>query len=173
MIIRKRATKSDLGKACELWVRGDLLARGFKVTYTDNINGKHDVYARIGKKWYTIQVESAQLGQTGALYSRKVKRTVFSDLLALVHVPTNKIRYVANAARMPLQLRGAAELTILYGGASFQSSSLNRVPVATTTKSGSSSAKSSKSRAKSVAAHSKSNSAGRRPSRLGNSERAA
>ena len=137
-----RATKSDLGKACELYVLGDLLARGLKVTYPYNVNGRHDVHARIGRKWYTIQCESGQLRKSGKLASRKVKRTVFSDILALVHIPTGQLHYIANKTTVPEILN--IDLLVLYAEDPCPFLNSNNAPAATPTPNASSRRTSSK-----------------------------
>lgn len=160
------ATNSNSGQAAEYFVAADILARGLAVTKPLNTNCADDLHFKSASGWITVQVKTARLNtRTGTLFGPS-RDLVSSDVVAIVFLPTQQIRYIANKKEVPPELQ--TNLTILYGGASSQSSSLNRVPVATTTKSGSSSAKSSKSRAKSVAAYSKSNSAGRRPSRSGN-----
>jgi hypothetical protein len=104
-----KGTPCDLGQACEYLVAADLLDRGLLVTKPININGAHDLHAKCGRKWYTLQVKAGRVNrQTGTLSSNRNYRTISSDILVAVDLLGKRVRYIPrNIPRLPQELRDA------------------------------------------------------------------
>lgn len=88
------ATNSDLGQAGELLVAADLLKRGLPSTKPLNINGPHDLHAKAGGAWRTIQVKVClRHRKTGKLVFNRSWHDIESDIVALVFPITGQIEY--------------------------------------------------------------------------------
>lgn len=102
----RKATNSDLGQAAELFVASDLLLRGLEVTKPLNINGPHDLHVRASGRWWNVQAKHGTLNtRTNRLHCKTNKDNMPADILAVVHLPTNRIDYVPlNNNRLPEEL---------------------------------------------------------------------
>ncbi len=102
-----KATSADAGQAGELLVAADLLHRGFPITKPFNINGPHDLHAKIGNQWLGIQVKlSSKNHKTGTLGLAGSARKILSPIIALVFLPTKEIQYRGNP-NLPDELKEA------------------------------------------------------------------
>lgn len=100
----------DRGKstaACELLVRSDMLKRGYEVTKPESPTAKHDLHADLAIGWTGVQVKAAELNvKTNKLTISGSNRKIASPILALVHLPTNRIEYRAGTRTLPEELGG-------------------------------------------------------------------
>ena len=110
----EQPTPCDMGQACEHFVAFDLLARGLEVTKPLNTNGKHDIHAKCGDKWITIQVKKGRVNpktkvvkaNNAGRNSRYSDRNVTSDVLAAVDARGRRVRYIPfNIPELPKELR--------------------------------------------------------------------
>jgi hypothetical protein len=100
----RKATFANIGKAGECLVLCDLLARGLEVTEPKNVNTPDDLHARCGK-WVSIQVKLGRYNiKTDNLVARAGRHNITSDILAVVDIPTRRVRYIAVRGRVPKEL---------------------------------------------------------------------
>lgn len=101
-----KATKGNLGKAAECLVLCDMLFRGLEVTEPKNVNTPDDLHAKCGGKWFTVQVKIGRTNsRTGSLVSCTGRNGISSEILAVVDVPSRRVRYISNhGVPMPPEL---------------------------------------------------------------------
>jgi hypothetical protein len=99
-------TKADGGQAAEYFTAADLLSRGLAVTKPLNVNGEHDLHAKVNGRWLTFQVKTALMSHSGKLRPNcRGRKTITSDVIAHVFLPTKQIRYEANGLEsLPVEL---------------------------------------------------------------------
>ena len=94
------------GAAAEKLVAYDLYMRGAtEVTWPDNPASPDDMYARFPSGWFGVQVKAgAENKSTGAVLVQN-RRQSTSHVLAVVSLPSAKVRYLPNMKELPEQLR--------------------------------------------------------------------
>src|SRR5437899_10765208 len=91
-----RRRRGRVSAACELFVMFDLLRRGLEVTRPVNPCALHDLHARFKAGWKGIQVKAGVVNlRTNRVTKTSVGVCRTSPVLAIVHLPTNQIRYEA------------------------------------------------------------------------------
>lgn len=99
------ATPADTGQAGEHLVAADLLRRGLQGTKPLNTNGPHDLHFKFSSGWKTIQVKLGKVSKrTGTLYPNNWKRSIVSDIFAVVDLAGMRVRYISNDSALPPEL---------------------------------------------------------------------
>lgn len=96
----------NVGCAGEHLVMAELLAKQLSVGIPLNPQTAHDMFVRIQKKWWTIQVKVGKVNRkTGTLSPPPRRGPIHSDLLAVVDVPGKRIRWISNTYKsVPVEL---------------------------------------------------------------------
>jgi hypothetical protein len=92
------ATTRDRGAAGEHLVISQLLARNLEVGGPYNQNGKHDLFVKLGT-WHTVQVKLGRVNSktgTVCLCSRGRRSSITSDLIAIVDLKGQRVRWMSN-----------------------------------------------------------------------------
>jgi hypothetical protein len=107
-----RPSTVSVGYTCELLAAADLNHRCGKVGGWAYLNPAHqtpdDAFAKTSRGWRTVQVKKGQRYKrkngVEALVLLKRKKTITSDIIAVVDLEGLRIRYLPNVGRLPKEL---------------------------------------------------------------------
>ena len=98
-------SRMNTGFAAEHFVTCWLLTRQFEVAEISNKQSHHDLVARIGGQWLTIQVKIGSVNKkTGTIHLRATKKRIWSDIVAVVDLRGYRLRWKPGITEVPLEL---------------------------------------------------------------------
>src|ERR1700689_2472157 len=98
-------SRLNTGFAAEHFVTCWLLARQFESAEISNKQSHHDLVAFVGGRWLTVQVKLGAINKkTGTIKCRATKKTIKSDVVAVVDLIGYRIFWKSGLKELPPEL---------------------------------------------------------------------